>query len=414
MCNTTIRYRDKNSLGILFTISMSVAFAQNMGVFRFNYLQQYVIACFWIVIGLGQLSHNGRKKNSGDDDIKFYFKMFLIPWLVFWVQTLVIYASSNGNNNYFTTSIINLTTMTITILCATASVYIFKEHIVKYCIYAISICLVIVCIYGITQDGPFVIIKNAYMILTTGESTNNIFEIHDITFAAGLIWIFYILNNSVATIKKKKYLFLSLFIIFMGFKRIQILALLCIFGMTIIFKMGKRGLRKITIILSSLVLMVTAFLYVWAIKVGVLSQYVYTNGINTMGRIKMYSFVADYYDFKASFLGHGYAYTVRLLHENGFQYVLHSDILRVFIEFGFLVFTFWLVYCLLYCRKRIERKYSLMQSEVYYLLTFYLFLLHFTDNTVNYFVTQYIYMILIMYMAIKETRLNMNNIKTIG
>ena len=116
-----------------------------------------------------------------------------------------------------------------------------------------------------------------------------------------------------------------------------------------------------------------------------------------MGRKHLYSFMNDYYSFDLSYLGHGYGFSNKFIELNTtFSItVLHSDILRMYVELGFIGFFIWIIYYFFVARKHIEKKYNIDIACKFFFMTVYLMILHFTDNTVNYFVTQYFYCILL-------------------
>ena len=73
---------------------------------------------------------------------------------------------------------------------------------------------------------------------------------------------------------------------------------------------------------------------------------------------------------------------------------LHSDILTMYIELGFVMMFVWMYYCFIYKTVRINKKYGITPSEYYLLSTIFMFILYLTDNTSTYFITQMVYFLL--------------------
>lgn len=107
-----------------------------------------------------------------------------------------------------------------------------------------------------------------------------------------------------------------------------------------------------------------------------------------MGRVKMWEYISNYMSFTPYYFGKGYGFTLRKLSENYFEYVLHSDILRFYVELGFIPFVIWEYLNLFYIKNKIKKMFSKKEATFSFLIISYLFILHFTDNTTNYFVTQ--------------------------
>lgn len=385
---------------------MSISFSQYTNVFNINYYVPYIIGFIWIFIAiLKYLITRGEVINKSI--IKFYLKIFIMPWIIFVIHNSILYIS-NPEGMYLKTAVNGFLVMFITILSACAAIYIFKEKTYRYAMISIIISFGMVIIKNVYLYGLPIIWRVIYKSLFTDDQFINPFEVSDITFAVAIV----ILTLSISYLKTSKedrvYIVICWFIIIIGFKRIQFLALAIIFIVIFIFKRIRK--RKNILRLEKLIgicVIIIGLLYVYSIDSGILNNIINLYNINTMGRINMYTFISRYYDFNILFKGLGYGFTLKKLSEFGFLYVLHSDILRFYVEFGFIVFVWWLWYSLIYSSKRIAKKVSVNDSVSYFIVTLYLFILHFTDNTTNYFVTQYLYVILAISMAIIKKKVSL-------
>ena len=117
------------------------------------------------------------------------------------------------------------------------------------------------------------------------------------------------------------------------------------------------------------------------------SQY----NINFMGRLLTYNYVTEQYsNFSLFFPGIGFGHIdeilVDLVEQNfRINYVpvisLHSDILRMYIGVGFIVFGLWIIYQCYIRTNMINKHFGLKSAQIYMCLTLYIFILYLTDNT---------------------------------
>lgn len=396
-------------LSIIFVLSMSISFSQYTNVFNINYYVPYIIGSIWMFIAiLKYLITRGKVINK--DIIKFYLKIFIVPWIIFVIHNSILYIS-NTRAMYLKTAITGFLVMFITILSACAAIYIFKEKAYRYIMLSIIISFCMVIIKNLYLYGLSIVWEIIYKSLFTDDQFINPFEVSDITFAVAIIIIAVSISCAKTTKEDRVYTIICWFIVIIGFKRIQFLALAIILIAIFIFKRINNARITIRLIkLIGILIIIIGLLYVYSIDSGILNNIINLYNINTMGRINMYTFISKYYDFSILFKGLGYGFTLRKLSEFGFIYVLHSDILRFYVEFGFIIFMWWIWYSMIYASKKIAKKISLNDAVIYFIITLYLFILHFTDNTTNYFVTQYLYVTVTMSMAIIKKKRNQLNI----
>ena len=128
--------------------------------------------------------------------------------------------------------------------------------------------------------------------------------------------------------------------------------------------------------------------------------------INFMGRLLTYSYVTNQYSsFSLFFPGIGFGQIDEILvdlvnQDFKINYIpvisLHSDILRMYIGLGFIVFGFWIVYQCYIRTNMINKYFGLKSAQIYMGLTVYIFILYLTDNTYSYPITGSIYYLAIL------------------
>jgi hypothetical protein len=90
---------------------------------------------------------------------------------------------------------------------------------------------------------------------------------------------------------------------------------------------------------------------------------------------------------------------------------VHSDIIKMFFEIGFVPFLGWLYFNLVFAAKCFEKEYG-KSAAIFYLITMaYTFALYLTDNTENYFVCIVIRSIMPMGYAIASKKTGDNCIR---
>ena len=243
-------------------------------------------------------------------------------------------------------------------------------------------------------------VKNTLVYLLTSippvPGMRFIMEVHDLTFAIGVVFLYYLFfaEKNEGRISK---LILSALLIFWGLKRIEIGALVvCCICFKVLIK--KRDLRRATWVIGISIFAV-CYCYIMAIHTGVLAQLAERFHINFMSRLETYSYVSEHYSkFSLGFPGIGVGYIDEIIEQLsnadvriGFVPIisLHSDVLRMYIGLGFIGFGVWIYYQTIGRTRIMERLFSRKTTSIYLLLTLYSFILYLTDNTYGYPITYF-------------------------
>lgn len=390
-------------LGLMYVILYAVAFLQRLGNYSVNYFIKYIIASCWILIALVDLKAKKEKVIKYESDIRFYLKLFITPVIFLAIYNLFLFSTGIAEYKFVGRGISNIVTMLITVLSSFATIYLLEEKTLNYTSSSIALSFFVVILYNLFTLGPS-IFTNAFYALINSTNVVNVFEIHDLTFAVGLILLACIFYRNEFTDQELKGFYLAVIIMLMGFKRIQLLAIIIIFIYMFILRRFEEKLRSKLIMLTGFAVFLFCYAYVFIIKFGYLNNLINKMGINTMGRITFYNWIRRYFEFNPKYMGIGLGATSKMmqLYTKWPIATIHSDILRMFVELGFVAFGIWAGYYLVYCFRLILKRYTLIEAEFYFVLILYLFLLHFTDNTVNYFTTQYVFMILVTVFTIRK------------
>lgn len=184
-------------------------------------------------------------------------------------------------------------------------------------------------------------------------------------------------------------------------KRVEIIALLIVFVLSLILKHITHVKRFYVIF--SLGMIFFAIMFLIFVKNGYFVVLAEKYSIDFMGRLTLYSYASNYYEIDISFFGSGFtkfSKDFNDLYLNGFRInghavpaSIHSNIIEQYISLGFLGFILWSYYIL--CHRSISfANHDRLVSNLYFLCTIYLFILYFSDNALTYTLTQATYFVL--------------------
>lgn len=402
-----------SKIGLLYTVSMTVVAIHQAGIFPGYYLTPFIIGIIWFALGLFakiKNSPNGLVKvNTTDKVVLLYF----LPWCVFFLHNCVLFLFGLGYKPFMKSSFVQVLFVPCIILGVWGAYYLLGRKTLYYLLHAIGIQYVVVLLVQLVTMGPGKFFSGVASILT-GNSVGNPFETNsDVVLALGILLI-YLESKLVKKIRiEYRYIGIVLILFVLGGKRICYLA---IFALLLFFLMtefvSEKKIHYIQNIVSFLMI-IGYYIFIYIINSGILSSFVWTHGINTMGRINMWDYIAKKFEMKLTYMGKGYSYCNLLLEKDriytfeGHVYALHSDALKMFVELGFLMFSFWLLYNLLYMEKKIRKNYGYYISNVYWAETIYMFVLYLTDNAINYYIVQTMYIVTILELICgKKTKLH--------
>lgn len=258
-----------------------------------------------------------------------------------------------------------------------------------------------------------------WQIIVYGITFFEHIEFNDLAFATGYLIIYYIIVKKNWTKKDFFYLIIALSIIILTGKRIGIVSLILIFLIHVLYNAVKnnRKIKNIYISIISVALIVILYLFIYVIIEGSLFELLskYTNNIEQflMGRNYYWKVLANICEFKWSFIGYGRNASATLFtNEYAHMHVgnVHSDILKNYMECGFILFGVWLYIYIIRFRKDIQNKISFHNAYIFFLMTVYTFLVYISDNTETYPITQYMYMLIPIICALKEKNIDKVNL----
>lgn len=401
----------KFSLIILYIILMTFAFTTNYGDVVVNKNVQYIIAIIIIFVSFFNfISQYKNKENISY--LNCFFKMYFIPPLLIHLYTIALMLIGIVDSAYFSTNI----SMYIPILLALSSVHMFKENAFKYNLIALIFSWLLSILSSIASKGiniiPYAIMQGYFGISNSEWGINkNYFELHDLILSLGCVLVYFIYYKNVKEKLSKKQIYIILLILIilaLGIKRITILGVLIAFVFIKCIKHISKEKKIKACKLIGIMILIVCYIYIYILfNSNVLYEFCAKHNINLMGRDYYYDAIVTQGKFSVNFLGLGRNSVTKILTEQ-YEYLhvggVHSDILKSYMENGFVVFGLWLWYYLIKITKTYAKKFDILSAVLYFSLTIYTFALYFTDNVENYFIYQIFYIVIPSTYAIKQQK----------
>ena len=396
----------EKTLGKLYILTMTLTLFAYTLIKSFNvaipWYYTYFHCTIWIFIYVLVLHQNNQnfKSMAVVKSRKIIMRVFSMPYLIFLFFTLlgwIIYINDISLHN-LTRALSNNILFFIYLGTVIATVSIFKEKLIDYTFISISVSYILTIIAAIAHYGignfieiglkPF---SEAAQTWVAGGNAANVLETHDLTFAVGF-YLIYFISKHYKTKKDWGKIIWCMALIYMGYKRIQLAAILIIIVASIfITKRSKKGIAYWSV-LCTVGVLVVMYAYIAFIDSGYLQILAARYNINFMGRLESYNRMSQFFDFSPLYIGRGNGAGKLLKPASGVN-LGHSDILYNFIDYGFIGFTAWIIYCFYFATRYIRIHSNPNISRLWLLLTIYAFITYLTDNTQNYFAFQTCYMI---------------------
>ena len=372
----------------IYIISMIFAFTTRYADVFVESAVQISVGIFWIgVAGLNLLINKFKVKGAYSEDVKLFLKLYLTPHILIHMYSVMLMCMGKVSWSYFTTG----ATVYVPSLLAIVSIYLFGTKALYYnCIAMIGAWVLSVGV-SLIVVGPH-IFRDAILQGYFNIHAVNYLELHDIVLSAGYIMVMYIYIHNKLTLRDFFLILFVLLIMFLGIKRISAGAIIFILLFAILIKrLHIKNQYKICVI-SAITGVVLCYIYVYILIAGnwffdMMSKL----GINLMGRNYYFAAIANLAEFKLDFLGIGRNGVARLL-SGEYAYLkvggVHNDILKMYVENGFIMFGLWLIYYIVYLLQKYKKIYGLSSAVMCFLTTVYTFYLYATDNTEVYFMCQ--------------------------
>ena len=370
----------KQVMPIIYVISMSVAFTTKFGDIIIGKSIQLAIGALWIALAVISLMF-GLQSKKNNKDIVFFIKLYFIPHVIIHIYTIILMICGQVDWKYLGTNV----TIYIPTLLAITSIYFFGYKAARYNIIALICSYFLSVTLSVMLIGPHIIID--------AIRVKNYLELHDVVLAAGYAIVFYIYTKTGFTKRNIAVLFLIVLIMSLGMKRVSILGLIISVMFIILTRFVNNKTKYDICLIAGIVGIILCYLFIYINKTGIFDEFLKAYSIESKGRKYYYDVVMSLIDFNVSFLGLGRNVVGEIL-VSEYEYLnvagVHSDLIKMYAENGFVMYGLWLWYYLYKITTLYKKKYGYNPAVLYFALTIFMFVLYATDNTENYYICQII------------------------
>ena len=370
------------ALALIFGVDEDLSEFLPIESFYFSFCFEFFLIFLYFLININKKITIDRK----------YFIIFIFYFIPFVYSCIVIYLYSNDFFSYLSR---NISTFLWTFLAITSSYVLFSVDKRKSLDFVFYVLIALNLFYFVSAFLKFGFSETIHSFLSFNFNDNEVFgflEKHQLTFCLSLFFIYYLFKG-----KSFLKLLVCTFFLLLGFKRIIFVGIFLV----IVFYLFTKKMKKYRTINSfiffvSIIGVCFGFVFIYLLKSNLLYEILDRFNIDTSGRILMYKEMEQVYTFNFSFLGHGRGFTTRYF-ETKFALVgqnaasVHSDILTLYIDLGFVGFGLYSISFLYLVPKRVFKfgiNSNLKLLSAIALFTFFLF---FTDNTLTYYVYIFVY-----------------------
>lgn len=383
----------------------------------FPFFAKFGLALLWIIYALSVTGMGSNKVATQTS--RLVFVPYIMMFVIFPLQVLANPVSGISFVSSVSRMVSQMLQACLTIGFAYAGFRLFGIDSTRIFFRGLVVNNIIGVIWAIAKFGigqfvmfvsnPFADVWNTWV---AGGRISNALELHEVTFTLGLFFIsfFYSFyqNRKRREIRKTYcvYLIICAVLLYLGFKRIQFIGLVLMLAIYIVIK-RRNKVRSIQFFDGVVWLGTTLFMYVYleVISTDIIARLAAQYGINFMSRLGWFEKLTQYFSVTPFYFGRGWG-TVSLIADMLKQGV-HNDIMRNYIDFGFLGFLAWISYYLAYIPYKLGHK-STETVKLYLLLIVYIMITYMTDNTFTYMIFQASFIVIVMAELEKSAREQIN------
>lgn len=330
-----------------------------------------------------------------------YSLIFLIPWAIFAVLSVLWMLEGVAGYYHLTRPIMELVKLT-GVACIIFGLGIeFGEKAADKFFAVIVVMYLVSFLYGLLCEGVGGFVS--YLVYNSAD-VRKYYEVHDICLAMPMFIYYYWQMKPDASHRKFK-ISLAILISIAGFKRIALAAAFVALVLAYIVRIRKqRGIRFSELLIQ---MGLFAFALFWIVFTGsdLIENVAQEYGIDMMSRDVIYTFMRQYasLDFWQSLSGgKGIEFcNVRLLAASGIELhnmtisALHNDFLKLDIEMGFAGYLLWLAYTVFVVPVFLRSRFDARAKTAYIMLMVFSFIVYATDNTTTYPVFQIVLFVIL-------------------
>lgn len=337
----------------------------------------------------------------------FFITLFCAPRIIMLLYSCIVWCFSHTAFPYISRGISNTMFQCVAYFCGVCIACGERNNILKVTLASASTVFGLAYLIGFIQNGvPFLAGLNP--LSEAASNFTRYTELHEMAFTVGLYILVNLVTGKHASLKKNKYLFgLSVFFFIVAWKRIGIFAVILSLLLYVVSSRCKKRHKSLLIKVTGIVGTVMCIAYIALIVSGAFVALLQSVGINLMGRDIIYRYFSQFASFSPFFWGKGVGFVSRQ-----FNYTtsadlfymasikaLHNDLLKMYIEIGFMGYLIWVFWWLMKTPEILQKKFGVNKALICLMFIVYSFILYTTDNTESYVNFQMHLAMLITYIA---------------
>ena len=374
---------------IAFIVSMAIALRYNRESVAIRNVG-YLIDLFWIALAAITLLRGRNKSARKESDYKPIALRLMLPKIMIWTYGFLLVVVGRADIDAFSTGF----TVLATVILPISALFLFRVKTVDYVFWANLITFLFEVCLILMQSGPSALMT-AITSIGTADAINP-FEHYSWTFLSAFFLVYYTFFVNDGELNYRwLYQVISIVMFVLGFKRILLAA---VGAAVAVLAVSNHTRKKNSIVLLRAVLVligIGCILMVWGLYDGWLFELLNSSGINMMGRTIYWRHIVNLTEFDFTYLGNGVNWTYQWLADNlyylGGAGALHNDILKMYVEIGFVGFFAWLYFYLWAIPSFIQRRYGYRALKAYAVFTTMIFAIYATDNIDTYYGPQFLY-----------------------
>lgn len=347
----------------------------------------------WIILALLGLAAVYTKRYQEDAiQSSILIAIQALPFICAFAYTFILYLFKEDQLGIVKQAFTTSGFLVVDALMVVGLMLVYREQIITIITYGIAVSYAITIGYLCGKIGFF---KGIYYLLDRGafsHAYDGWMEMHDVGVAVVpvilcLVWL--ILEKDTKIHHKYFKIALMVLVMLLCDKRSAYIGLLVGFFVLA----GFRLLRKYSGILHRVISGTTifaSFFYIVFIRLGWIRQIANHLGINSMGRLEVYSWFDNQYNISPLYMGKGFQYVHRYMLAglgselvNAFKY-LHNSILQIFIETGFWGFVLWFGFLAVAYPYIVGKKMNTRAKEFVVILFSAMIMMFCVDNILTY------------------------------
>lgn len=379
---------------IFFIIVMGIGLNPNIAGFEMPKSISYCFYAIWVCLALYKASSIRLVRDYGLKPLGIRFAAPKIAMVVYSLLLSLIGLSDSG--------VVGGLNQIASFVVPIAAVYLFGTKTIDLIFYSCVISTAFVIPFTVFLYGPTCLFAPIRAVFDSTAS--NPFETSQFTFTASYLSVYYCCLDKN---RRPGMMITSLFMCFVGFKRIVLVALVLVLMLNIICSRMTLKYKESVLVISLTCIGLGCFAYIALLYSGFIEDFMSASSINVMGRNYYWKVAVDNSTFNLLYFGQGVNSLQKLL-TTSYSYLhvggVHCDILKMYYELGFLGFVLWLYYYLIYIPSWLKGRDVHQTLIAYGLITMFQFVLFFTDNVDIYLGSQLVYCSIPLIIWIDELR----------